>query len=176
MTKIQICLIVSFFFIFQIENAYSQNSQRTNLTKVVIDPGHGGRDSGAVGARSREKDIVLDIALRLGKLINEKYPDVEVIYTRKTDVFIELDKRSDIANKANADLFISIHCNAVGGNNRTAAGTETFVMGHSSDAANMEVARRENSVIVFEDDYSTRYQGFDPRNAESQIIFLINKQ
>jgi len=151
----------------------AQYSQRTTLKKIVIDPGHGGQDPGAVGAISREKDINLDISLRLGKMINEKYPEVEVIYTRTTDVLVDLDRRGEIANQANADLFISIHCNAA--ENRRAVGTETFVMGHSREADNMEVARRENSVIVFEEDYTTRYYGFDPHNPESQIIFSLHQ-
>jgi len=141
------------------------------LKKVVIDPGHGGRDGGAPGARSKEKDIVLDVALRLGKMINEKFPDVEVIYTRKTDVPVELYKRGEIANKAHANLFISIHANDVAKGSRCPSGTETFVMGNDQSAANMEVAKLENSVILYEDDYSTRYEDFDPKRAESYIMF-----
>ena len=141
------------------------------IKRVTIDPGHGGRDPGALGARSKEKDIVLDISLRLGKMIKDNYPDVEVIYTRKTDVLIDLDKRADIANKANADLFISVHANASA--SRCPAGTETLVMGNTKAAANLEVAKRENSAILFEDDYSTRYAGFDPTRPESYMLFDI---
>ncbi len=149
----------------------AQDKPASVLKKLVIDPGHGGRDPGAVGAVSNEKDIVLDIALRLGKMIEKKHPDVEVVYTRKTDVFIELDKRGDIANKAQANLFISIHANA--NKKTTPYGAETFVMGYSKSAENMEVAKRENSVILIEDDYSARYEGFDPNSAESYIYFSL---
>jgi len=152
---------------------HAQDNNGLTLKKVVIDPGHGGRDPGASGARSKEKDIVLDISLRVGKMISEKYPDVEVIYTRKTDIFIELDKRGDIANKAHADLFISIHANSVKPGNRCPSGAETFVMGDSRSAANMEVAMLENSVILLEDDYSTRYEKFDPNKVESYITFSL---
>ena len=145
----------------------------TALRKVVIDPGHGGIQSGAIGAKSKEKDIVLDVALRLGKMINEKYSDVEVIYTRKTDEMVELYKRADIANKAHADLFISIHTNSVAKGSRCPSGTETFVMGNSKSEANMEVAKRENSVILYEEDYEQRYAGFDPNNPASYIMFSL---
>ena len=151
--------------------AYSQDKQRYSLKRVVIDPGHGGRDPGASGAKSREKDIVLDISLKLGKMITEKFPDVEVIYTRKTDIKIELDKRADIANKAHADLFISIHANAVGG--VCPSGAMTFVMGNDKSTENMEIAKRENSVILLEEDYSTKYAGFDPADPESYIVFEL---
>jgi N-acetylmuramoyl-L-alanine amidase len=141
------------------------------VKKVVIDPGHGGRDPGAVGVKSKEKDIVLDISLRAGKLIKSKYPDVEVVYTRSTDKFIELDKRGEIANKAKADLFISVHANA--NKKKTPYGAETFVMGNSKSTENMEVAKRENAVILIEDDYSERYEGFDPNSPESYIYFSL---
>ena len=168
-----ILCVIGFFFLPA--TVHAQDSQRSVLKTVVLDPGHGGRDFGAVGRNSREKDIVLDVALRLGKMINDKYPDVEVIYTRRTDVFIEVDRRGDIANKANADLFISIHANSVAQGSRCPAGTETFVMGNSNSAANMEVARRENSVILLEEDHTQRYEGFDPNRAESHIIFSLQQ-
>ncbi len=135
---------------------------------VVIDPGHGGKDAGAVGTvlKLYEKNINLAVALELGSLL-EAEKDVNVIYTRKTDVFIPLDERPRIANKAKADLFISIHTNAA--KSKSAFGTETYVIG--SSAANMEVAMRENSVILYEDDYQTRYEGFDPNSSESYIMF-----
>jgi len=135
---------------------------------VVIDPGHGGKDPGAVGSvlKLQEKNINLAVALELGALL-EAEKDVKVIYTRKTDVFVPLDERPRIANKAKADLFISIHTNAA--KNKAAFGTETYVIG--SSAANMEVAMRENSVILYEDDYKTRYEGFDPNSSESYIMF-----
>ena len=152
-------------------SCYADDNPDAVLKTVVIDPGHGGRDPGAVGAKSKEKDIVLDISLRLGKMINQKYPEVNVMYTRKTDVLIDLDKRGGIANKAKANLFISIHANA--NKNKNPYGTETFVMGYSKSSENMEVAKRENSVILIEDDYSTRYEGFDPNSSESYIYFSL---
>ncbi len=169
---VSLCLI--FLCRFGIESVDAQDSSGSSLTKVVIDPGHGGRDPGAIGgAKTKEKDIVLDISLKVGKMINEKYKDVEVVYTRNKDVFIELDKRGDIANKAHANLFISIHANSVEGKNKRPSGTETFVMGNSKSEANMEVARRENSVILLEEDYTKRYEGFDPTSAESYIYFSL---
>ncbi len=137
--------------------------------RVVIDPGHGGHDPGAPGKFLKEKDVVLDIALKLGAYINQNMPDVEVIYTRKTDVFVELHKRAQIANEIHADLFISIHCN--GSKSSNPMGTETWVMGlHKSDA-NLEVAKKENAVILLEDDYSAQYDGFDPNSPEAYILF-----
>ena len=143
------------------------------LRTVVIDPGHGGHDPGAISKYSKmsEKQINLDIATRLGARIEKEYPDVKVIYTRKTDRFIELAERGNIANRNHADLFISIHVNAA--KSSAASGTETFVMGTDKSASNMEVCKRENSVILMEDDYSTTYEGFDPDNPESYIIFNL---
>ena len=172
MNNICFLLCFSVLLLFHTETVKSQESQRSALKKIVIDPGHGGHDPGALGSKTKEKDIVLDIALRLGKKINEKYPDVEVIYTRKTDVSVKHDKRSDIANKAHADLFISIHANSVEKGSRCPSGTETFVMGMTRVAANMEVAKRENSVILLEEDHATRYD-FDPNRPESYIIFEL---
>jgi N-acetylmuramoyl-L-alanine amidase len=138
---------------------------------IVIDPGHGGRDPGAVGSFSYEKNITLAIALRTGEYLEKNLPNVKVVYTRKTDVFVELYIRSDIANKNNADLFISIHANANKVHN--AYGTETYVMGTSQNEANLEVAMKENQVILLENDYSTRYEGFDPKSPESYIMFTL---
>lgn len=139
------------------------------LRTVVIDAGHGGHDPGAVSAGVREKDIVLDIALRLGKKINQAYPEVKVIYTRDKDVFIPLFQRADVANRNKADLFISLHANYV--SSPSASGTETFTLGLHRSQENLEVAKKENSVILLEDDYSSNYEGFDPREAESYIMF-----
>ncbi len=138
------------------------------IKKIVIDPGHGGHDSGAVGARYKEKDLVLNMALILGKMINMKYPDVEVVYTRTTDVFIPLHVRTAIANKQHADLFISIHCNAI--SNPNTKGTETFVMGLHRAADNLEVAKRENAVILLEENYEQNYEGFDPNSPVGHIL------
>lgn len=138
--------------------------------KLVIDAGHGGHDAGAVGAFSKEKNINLSIALAFGKLVEANCPDVTVIYTRKTDKFVPLQERADIANRAGADLFISVHTNALPGG-KIAYGPETYTLGMARAAANLEVAKRENSVILYEEDYKTRYSGFDPNSAESYIIF-----
>lgn len=137
---------------------------------VVIDAGHGGHDPGAIGKISKEKNINLKVALKLGNLIKQNCNDVKVVYTRSKDVFIPLDCRAEIANNAKADLFISIHTNALA-NNRTAKGASTWTLGLAKSDANLEVAKRENSVILYEDDYKTRYAGFNPNSAESYIIF-----
>ena len=137
---------------------------------VVIDPGHGGRDPGAIGRKGKEKDINLKVALKLGNLIQNNFKDVKVVYTRKTDVFVALDKRAQIANNAKADLFISIHTNSVA-KNRTVRGTETYTLGLHRTDDNLEVAKKENSVILIESDYEQRYAGFNPNSSESYIIF-----
>ena len=139
---------------------------------LVIDAGHGGKDPGAAGRKSKEKNINLAVALELGRLVAKNCADVKVVYTRKTDVFVELDERARIANKAKADLFISIHTNA------TAAkvgprGAETYTLGMHRAADNLAVAKRENSVITLESNYEQRYEGFDPNSSESYIIFEL---
>ncbi|MBO7651553.1 MAG: N-acetylmuramoyl-L-alanine amidase [Bacteroidales bacterium] len=148
------------------------SAQGKKLNVVVIDAGHGGKDPGAVGKTAKEKDIVLSVALKLGNLIKKNYPNVKVIYTRDKDVFVELGERANIANRNNADLFISIHVNSVDGNS-SSHGTETFVMGLHKNDANLAVAKRENSVILQEDNYSSKYDGFDPNDPESNIIFSL---
>lgn len=142
-----------------------------SIRKVVIDPGHGGKDPGAVGKKSKEKDIVLAIALKLGRYIEDNMKDVEVIYTRKTDHFVELFRRAQIANENNADLFISIHCNS--SRNTAAYGTETFVMGLHKSQENLEVAKKENAAILLEEDYQLSYEGFDPNSPEAHIVFTL---
>lgn len=150
-------------------------AQRYELRTVVLDPGHGGRDPGAVVGNIREKDIVLDVCLQAGQLIKAAFPEVNVVYTRKTDVFIPLDTRADIANKNKADMFISVHANYCG--TPSVTGAETFVLGLHRSQENLEVAKLENSVILLEDDYTTRYEGFDPNEPESYIMFeLIQDQ
>lgn len=139
---------------------------------LVIDAGHGGKDPGAVGAISKEKDINLKVALALGKLVEDNLKDVKVVYTRKTDVFVELDARAGIANANKADLFISIHTNASAGN-KTVKGTETYTLGMHRAASNLEVAKRENSAIMLEKNYEERYEGFNPKSSESYIIFEL---
>jgi N-acetylmuramoyl-L-alanine amidase len=138
---------------------------------VVVDAGHGGLDAGAVGKFSKEKNLNLEVALLLGQFIQDSCPGVEVIYTRKTDVFIPLDERSAIANKHSAHLFISIHANA--SPRKSVRGTETYVMGLDKSGSNMEVAMRENAVITYEDNYASKYEGYDPRSPESFIIFSL---
>ncbi len=150
---------------------FSNNSDNKGLQTVVIDAGHGGKDPGAVVGRAREKDIVLSIALKLGKYIKEKLPDVKVIYTRSNDVFIPLFERSAIANRNNADLFISIHANYC--NTPSVKGTETYVLGLHRTVDNLNVAKKENSVILLESDYTTRYEGFNPNLSESYIMFEL---
>ena len=137
---------------------------------VVIDPGHGGRDPGAIGKRGKEKNINLNVALKLGKLIQNNCKDVHIVYTRQKDVFVGLDRRAQIANDAKADLFISIHTNSVA-RGRTVRGTETYTLGLHRTDENLEVAKKENSVILIESDYEQRYAGFNPNSSESYIIF-----
>lgn len=136
---------------------------------VVIDAGHGGKDPGAIGKITREKHINLAVALKLGQHIKRNQPNVKVVFTRTEDHFVELQQRSNIANRAKADLFISIHTNAA--QSSSAYGTETYSLGLARSNENLEVAKRENSVILLEDDFSTRYEGFDPKSTESYIMF-----
>ncbi len=141
------------------------------LKTVVIDAGHGGRDPGALGKTSKEKDIVLNISLKLGEYIEKYFPEVKVIYTRKKDVFVPLNTRSAIANKNKADLFISIHANA--NNNTKIKGTETYTLGLHRTKENLAVAMKENSVMQYEDDWTAKYEGFDPNDPASYIIFNL---
>jgi len=138
---------------------------------VVIDPGHGGKDPGAISKGIQEKDVVLGIGLKLGKYINENFPDVKVIFTRNTDVFVPLIERSKIANKNKADLFISLHANTCG--TPSLRGTETFVLGLHRSNENLDVAKKENSVILLEDNYKSTYENFDPNSSESYIMFEL---
>ncbi|MCF8226805.1 MAG: N-acetylmuramoyl-L-alanine amidase [Bacteroidales bacterium] len=144
---------------------------KNTIKTVVIDAGHGGRDSGAVGKKAKEKDIALSIALKTGKYIEENVDGVRVIYTRKRDEFVELYKRAAIANENEADLFISIHVNA--NSNPTPYGTSSHVLGLHRTGEHFDVAVRENSVILLEENYETRYEGFDPTSLESYIIFSL---
>lgn len=161
--KIVLLLVASFLLVAY---SFAANDRFT----LVIDPGHGGHDAGAMGARSKEKDINLRVALAFGKYVERSMPDVRVIYTRKTDVFIPLMERANIANKAGADLFISVHTNALPGG-KIARGFETYSLGMHRAKDNLDVAMRENSVISMEKGYQQTYQGFDPKSSESYIIF-----
>ena len=166
------------FFLLLLFNLNNINLlSQTNSTKIktiVIDPGHGGKDSGTLGTKRfkiYEKHVALAVSLKLGNYIAEEFPDVKIIYTRDTDVFLELNERTEIANKSNADLFISIHCD--GFTNPKPSGASVFVMGMSKLKANMDVAMRENSAIYLEDNYQQKYDGFDPKSAESYIVFSL---
>lgn len=142
---------------------------------LVVDAGHGGRDAGAVGAFSKEKNLTLKFALAFGQMVERNCPDVRVVYTRKTDVFVELDKRADIANRNKADLFVSVHINALPKKSRQVSGFQSYTLGSGTSgngfSTNLEVAKRENSVIFLEKDYKERYQGYDPNSPESNIMF-----
>jgi N-acetylmuramoyl-L-alanine amidase len=166
-------IFLVFFAITNIIHAAPENrqTQSSRVRTVVIDPGHGGHDPGAVYSNAREKDIVLDISLKLGNYIKAAFPDVKVIYTRDKDVFVPLHQRAAIANKNQADLFISVHVNAV--SRGSAQGTETFILGMHRTSENLEVAKKENSVILLEADYKTTYEGFDPNSPESYIMFEL---
>lgn len=167
-------ILLIFFCLLSVIPAIAQNNSYVSIRKVVIDAGHGGKDPGAVSLnrQKQEKNITLSVALKLGSQIKNRFPEIEVIYTRDTDVFIPLNQRTDIANRNKADLFISIHVNAAKA--RSASGTETFVMGLDKSSSNLEVSKLENSVIVLEgDDFSSKYEGFDPNVPESYIIFSL---
>ncbi|WP_245970556.1 N-acetylmuramoyl-L-alanine amidase family protein [Pseudochryseolinea flava] len=140
---------------------------------VVIDAGHGGKDNGTHGKILQEKELALKIALKVGAYIEKNLPEVKVIYTRKDDRYLALDERAAIANKAKADLFICIHANA--NKNTKAFGTETFVMGPSKEGKNLEVSKRENSVILMDENYHERYEGFDPNSPESNILIMLTQ-
>lgn len=139
---------------------------------VVIDAGHGGKDPGALGSQAREKNINLAVALKTGHYLSNNLQNVRVIYTRKDDTFLGLDERAEVANKNKADIFISIHSNSFP-NNRRISGAETYVLGTSRNEENLQVVMKENSVITFEEDYQTKYEGYDPNSAESFIIFSL---
>ena len=168
-------VLLAFLFYFNPFFLLNSNSQEIKpLKRVVIDAGHGGKDSGTMGTKrykTYEKDIALEISLLLGDYIEKNIPEVDVIYTREDDTFIELRQRTIIANEKNADLFISIHCD--GFTNSKASGASVFVMGMSKLKENMDVAIRENSVIYLEDNYKENYDGFDPKSAESYIVFSV---
>lgn len=145
------------------------NIHKAKIKTIVIDAGHGGHDAGSIYGGVREKDVALSITLKIGKAIEELIPDVKVVYTRDTDVFIELHERAGIANRKNADLFICVHCNA--NKNPEPFGSETYVMGLNKTEGNLNVAKRENSVILLEKDYKEQYEGFDPNSPEANIYF-----
>jgi N-acetylmuramoyl-L-alanine amidase len=143
------------------------------VNTVAIDPGHGGHDPGTRGKKTLEKDVALKISLKLGEYIEKNIPGVKVIYTRKGDQYVALDERAEMANKSKAQLFICIHANSLPG--APAYGTETYVMGLHKDKGNFEVAKRENSVIMMDENYEQRYEGFDPKSPESYILFTLSQ-
>ncbi len=167
--RIELLLILSVAFL--LSSFTARFAPFKGVKTVVIDAGHGGKDPGCHGVKFKEKDIALAVSLKLGKYLEENFPEIKVIYTRKTDVFIELNERANIANKANADLFICIHCNA--SVNKDACGSETYIMGLHKTKGNLDVAKRENSSILMEDDYKKNYDGFDPNSDEALIIFSM---
>jgi len=164
-TLFLVCFALTFF------NVTIFGQAKDKVAKVVIDAGHGGRMPGAVGKLSKEKDINLKVALRLGKLISDNFDDVNVIYTRKSDETVDLYKRAEIANKNKADLFISIHCNAA--ENKDAVGVETFVMGLGRSAESMAIAKKENADMLLEKDHKTNYSDFDPNSPEAYVVFSL---
>ena len=145
-------------------------AQTNKIQTVVIDAGHGGKDPGAVGSKGKEKNITLAVAKKTGDYIKKKYPDIKVVYTRTSDVFVELMERARVANRNNADLFISIHCNSIAKSPVT-CGVETFVMGEHRNSANLNVAKRENASILYESNAEADYDGFDPNSTEAYIAF-----
>lgn len=157
-------------FVFSL-SVNAQADRTVGFKTIVIDAGHGGKDPGAVGKIVKEKDVVLSIALKVGEYITKEMPDVKVVYTRSTDVFVPLDERAEIANRTKADLFVSVHANSI--SNPKIYGAESFVLGLHRSQENLEVAKKENAVIILEDDYSTKYEGFDPNSTESYIIFEL---
>jgi len=162
--------VLMLFILFNF-NANCQVPVSSGLRKVVIDPGHGGSDPGTIGSRTQEKNIALSIALKVGDLIKDNFNDIDLTFTRKDDRFVPLDERTKIANSIKADIFISIHCNA--NPSKNPYGAETYVLGLHKSEDNLDVAMRENAVIAYEDDYSSKYEGYDPKSTESFIIFNL---
>ncbi|MBE9487861.1 MAG: N-acetylmuramoyl-L-alanine amidase [Bacteroidetes bacterium] len=172
----KISKILCFIIIFQCNFAIAQQVKQgeLKLKTVVLDAGHGGHDPGAVHGIYKEKDVVLKVVLKLGKLIEKNYSDIKVVYTRKTDVFIPLYKRGAIANKAKGDLFISVHVNSA--KSKYATGVETYTLGLHKSAASLAVAKKENAVITLEENYKEEYGGFSPDDPESYIMFSMGQQ
>ncbi|MFB9865093.1 N-acetylmuramoyl-L-alanine amidase [Rufibacter immobilis] len=163
-----VSLTVFAFLLFSSFTTFDR--KEVKIRTVVIDAGHGGKDTGCHGASAKEKDVALKVALQLGEHIENNLPDVKVIYTRKDDRFVELIDRAGIANKNHADLFISIHCNS---GPSSAFGTETYTMGLHTSNGNLAVAKRENSVILQEENYEKKYNGFNPNSPQSHILFSL---
>lgn len=171
MRNIALLFFISLFLVLGSFNYAGVSKYK--VKKIVIDAGHGGKDPGTHGAISKEKDIALKVAMEVKRIINENMKDVKVILTREDDSFPTLESRPELANKEGADLFISIHANWVA--NPSVYGTETYVMGIQNTGRNFEVAKRENSVILLEENYEERYDGFDPQSPESYILFSLTQ-
>ncbi len=169
MKRLLIFFGILFLHSHYLSNGYAQIENR--ITKVILDAGHGGKDPGALGKNSREKDIALSVALKTGKYIRDSIEGVQLVYTRKTDEFIELHKRAKIANESGGDVFISIHCNS--SKSQQAFGSESYVMGLHKSMDNLEVAKSENAAIYFEEDYKQQYEGFDPNTDEDYILLSM---
>jgi N-acetylmuramoyl-L-alanine amidase len=159
-------LLPGIFFLFTSFSPFVP--EHFTIQTIVLDAGHGGKDPGTHGKRAIEKDVALAVVLKLGKMLKEKYPGLKVIYTRQTDVFIELHERAAIANRNKADLFISVHCNSGPSH---ACGSETYAMGLHTSEGNLGVAKRENAVVLKEDNYLKKYGGFDPSSPMAHIFF-----
>jgi len=168
-TYLKYILLICSIFVFASVKA---NASKFKIKTVFIDPGHGGSDPGSLGSFSHEADVALKISLKLGAIIQQNFPDVKVVYARTTDVFVDLYERANMANKCNADLFICVHLNSAG-KNHGPYGCETYTMGLHRTEDNLAVAKRENSVILLEDDYKNKYQGFEPNDPASYIMFSM---
>ncbi|WP_406826985.1 N-acetylmuramoyl-L-alanine amidase [Pedobacter sp. KACC 23697] len=169
--KIKLLITIILFSLLAVEKAPTQGYK---IKTIVIDPGHGGRKPGASGSFSKEKDIALKVALKLGVLLNEEMPEIKVIFTRRTDIDVDLYKRAEIANEANADLFISVHCNSMPPGNKHIKGVETLVAG-SHRLKEQDAAIRENADIKLEKNYKSKYDGYDPGNPSSFILLSLLK-
>jgi N-acetylmuramoyl-L-alanine amidase len=169
----KIKLLITLIF-FSLIVAKQTSAQGYRIKTIVIDPGHGGRKPGASGSYSKEKDISLKVALKLGEIIKEELPDIKVVFTRKTDIDVDLYRRAEIANEANADLFISVHCNSMPPGNKYIKGVETLVAG-SHRLKEQDAAIRENADIKLEKNYKSKYDGYDPNNPSSFILLSLLK-
>jgi len=169
--KIKLLITIIFFSLIVVKQASAQGYR---IKTIVIDPGHGGRKPGASGSFTKEKDISLKVALKLGEIIKEKLPEIKIIFTRKTDIDVDLYRRAEIANEANADLFISVHCNSMPPGNKHIKGVETLVAG-SHRLKEQDAAIRENADIKLEKNYKSKYDGYDPNDPGSFILFSLLK-
>ncbi|MDW3194853.1 MAG: N-acetylmuramoyl-L-alanine amidase [Cytophagales bacterium] len=168
-----IAIPVIFSLILVLASFTPAGKTRNTISKIVIDPGHGGKDPGTSGSMSKEKDLALSIAKHLGRIMQDELPEVEILYTRDDDSFPTLQQRSDFANREGADLFISVHCNWI--SNPKIYGSETYVMGLHKTEENFQIAKRENAVILQEENYEENYDGFDPNSPESYIFLTLQQ-